>query len=177
MAVQSRLTCDSSYNRGAPFPANAAPQLTLALEQSQRRRAPRAPFNITPHHPARMTYAPCSACAPISSHFCRGVLTAFSPIFRARPPPGDAPRKSRATSRGAHRAVDDGRGRGHAHRLHHGFARGYVESAAELCRRRRPSTPIIIAASLAPSRIIIIIIIPFLPTVRATCIGGVVFEV
>ena len=25
------------------------------------------------------------------SHFCRGVLTAFSPIFRARPPPGDAP--------------------------------------------------------------------------------------
>ena len=28
---------------------------------------------------------------PMWSHFCRGVLAAFSPIFRARPPPGDAP--------------------------------------------------------------------------------------
>ena len=66
--MQSRLTCDSSYNRGAPFPANAASQLTLALERSQRRCAPRAPFNITPHHPSRMPYAPCSAHAPMSTH-------------------------------------------------------------------------------------------------------------
>ena len=151
--MQSRLTCDSSYNRGAPFPANAASQLTLALERSQRRRAPRAPFNITPHHPPRVPYAPCSAHAPISAHvvaFCRGVLTAFSPHFSCSSTVL-APSRA-AVRRGAHRAADDGRGRGYVLRLHHGFAWGYVESAAELCRRRRPSTPIIIAASLTPSR-------------------------
>ena len=78
--------------------------------------------------------------------------------------------------RGAHRAADDGRGRGYVHRLHHGFAWGTLKAqqqnyAAAGVHRRLSSSP-----PLAPSRINIIII-PFLPTVRATCIGVVVFEV